>query len=180
MRHHFDTKQLQSLRRLYTSTQCDKDLAIDKIIKHWSPDAAKRLNLDKYSDLGLCLSVKVAQLVGIDKANVLLGLIALRRLRLGKRGRVSVREITTSDWQDLAVALASKEAKNKVFQIPALTNNKQNWFGITKPLTIFGERVPAASFSYGCCRFWESHNVPAEIGLRNTIETVKRARVNQR
>ena len=61
MKHHLDTKQLRSLRQLYTSTQCDKEAAIEKKIYYWGPDAVERLDLDKYSNMSLRSLVKVAQ-----------------------------------------------------------------------------------------------------------------------
>lgn len=46
----------------------------------------QRLRLDRYSDWTLRSSVKVAERVGMEEANRLLGRVSLRRLRSNKRG----------------------------------------------------------------------------------------------
>ena len=85
MKNHLDTKQLQALCRVYSTTQFTKESAIEEMVACWGSDTT-RLYLDRYSDWTLRTTVKVAHLIGIDEANQLLELISLRRLRLDKRG----------------------------------------------------------------------------------------------
>ena len=186
MKQHLDTDQLRALRRGYTSIQYNKEVAIEEMIKHWGAGAVASLNLEKYSNMSLRSSVKVAELVVMDEADALLSKIALRRLRSNKPGRGSVRGITTGDWQDLVVALASDEAKIELSRMTVLTDDEQNWFGITESLSIFGERVSAAPFSYGRRGLRESdlhqtRDNANELDLScDTNQVAKRARIHQR
>lgn len=167
--------QLRALRRLYTSTQCLKEIAIEKIISRWGSDVVDRLHLDEYSDLALRSSVKAAKQISIEEANRLLGRISLRCFCLNKRGRGSAQEITTGNWQDLVAALASDETKSKVQQIPDLTDDDQVWLDMTKPLSIFEQRILAAISAYGRRRLQENNNHSAEIDDANETDAPRKA-----
>lgn len=185
MEQHLDTDYLRALRKLYTSTQLLKDAAIEKMVCYWGLDAVERLRLNQYSYTALRSSVKVAERLGIEEANRLLGQVSLRRLRSSKRGRASVREVTAGDWQELA-ALALNEATSEALQIPNLTNDEQVRFGMTEPLSIFGHRIAAAFSAYGRRRLQESNTL---VDVDNTdiadlccdaTQIAKRARTHQK
>ena len=186
MKQHLDENQLRSLRQLYTSTQYAKEVAIEDMVAHWGAGAVARLNLENYSNMSLRSLIKVAELIGMEEADAMLSKIALRRLQTNRPSRGSVRGITTRDWQDLAAALTSADAKTKVHKIPVLTDDEQNLFGITQPLSIFEERIQAPSFSYGRRRLRENSRLQTgdsarESDLsRNNTQAAKRLRVGQK
>ena len=141
MKQHLDKKQLRSLRQLYSSTQFAKKTAIEDMVAHWGARAVAGLNLENYSNMSLWSSIKIAELIGMEEANIMLSKIALHRFRTNRPCRRSVRGITARDWQNLAAALTFANAKTTVHKIPVFTNNEQNLLGITKSLSIFQERV---------------------------------------
>lgn len=47
------------------------------MVAHWGARAVARLNLENYSNMSLWSSIKVAELIGMEEANVMLSNIAL-------------------------------------------------------------------------------------------------------
>lgn len=159
------------------------------MICHWSLSAVGRLYLSQYLYTALRLLVKVVKRVSIEVADQLLGRVLLHCLQSGKRGRASIQEVTAGDWQELAAVLmlALDKTVFEVLQILDLTNNEQIQFRITEPLSIFSQRILAASSAYGCRCLQEQTNFLVNIDNANKLDlsfdailTTKHARLDQR
>ena len=188
MKNNLDNEELQNLRNLYTATHTTKQKSIETMIECWGREATLGLNFNGYSNGTLRASVKVARTIkDINEVDRLLGQISLQRLRLHKPGLGSTRAIITGDWQKLAAASVSEEAKAKILQIAALTDMEQLQFGMGKPLSLFKERISANSSSYNRRRIQENYehqpgtsNANEQLQYFDSIQIVKRLHVKQR
>lgn len=98
------------------------------------------------SDHGLRAAVKVAAKYSIAEANELLGRLAVRRLHNDVAGRASERNISTADWQELALLGADRNAVDQVLPLDA---QEQTIYGLVSWPSLFspagGQAVTAES-----------------------------------